>query len=37
MMLQSTIYEKQNISLASAPWTMHEFFAGSGALAIVFD
>lgn len=33
MMLQSTIYEKQNISLASAPWTMHEFFAGSGLVA----
>ncbi len=33
MMLQSTIYEKQNISLASASWTMHEFFAGSGLVA----
>lgn len=32
-MLQSTIYKKQNIDLSSAPWTMHEFFAGSGLVA----
>ena len=29
-MLQRTLYKKQNIDLSSAPWTMHEFFAGSG-------
>ena len=33
MMLQSTIFEKQKIDLSSAPWTMHEFFAGSGLVA----
>lgn len=32
-MLQSTMYEKQKINLASAPWKMHEFFAGSGLVA----
>lgn len=31
-MLQTTMYEK-NIDLSSAPWTMHEFFAGSGLVA----
>lgn len=25
MILQSTMYQKQNIDLSSAPWTMHEF------------
>ena len=30
-MLQSTTNKK--VSLASAPWTMHEFFAGSGLVA----
>ena len=33
MILQSTMYQKQNIDLSSAPWTMHEFFAGSGLVA----
>ena len=33
MILQSTVYQKQNIDLSSAPWTMHEFFAGSGLVA----
>lgn len=33
MMLQSAIFEKQKIDLSSAPWTMHEFFAGSGLVA----
>lgn len=33
MMLQGTIAEKQKVDLASAPWTMHEFFAGSGLVA----
>ena len=33
MILQSTKYQKQNINLSSAPWTMHEFFAGSGLVA----
>ncbi len=32
-MLQNTIYRKTNIDLSSAPWTMHEFFAGSGLVA----
>ena len=32
-MLQRTLFEKQNIDLSSAPWTMHEFFAGSGLVA----
>ena len=33
MMLQSTMFENQKIDLSSAPWTMHEFFAGSGLVA----
>ena len=33
MILQRTMYQKQNIDLSSAPWTMHEFFAGSGLVA----
>lgn len=33
MMLQSTIFEKQSIDLSSAPWIMHEFFAGSRLVA----
>lgn len=33
MMLQGTMYKKQHIDLSSAPWTMHEFFAGSGLVA----
>nr|WP_326168446.1 DNA cytosine methyltransferase [uncultured Oscillibacter sp.] len=33
MMLQSTMFEQQKIDLSSAPWTMHEFFAGSGLVA----
>lgn len=33
MMLQRTIFEKEKIDLSSAPWTMHEFFAGSGLVA----
>ncbi len=33
MMLQGTKFKKQNIDLSSAPWTMHEFFAGSGLVA----
>lgn len=32
-MLQRTMYKKENIDLSSAPWTMHEFFAGSGLVA----
>lgn len=32
-MLQGAMFEKQNIDLSSAPWTMHEFFAGSGLVA----
>lgn len=32
-MLQSTIHKKNTIDLSSAPWTMHEFFAGSGLVA----
>lgn len=32
-MLQSTVHKKENIDLSSAPWTMHEFFAGSGLVA----
>lgn len=32
-MLQSTINEKNKIDLSAAPWTMHEFFAGSGLVA----
>lgn len=33
MSLQLTIYQKQNIDLSSARWTMHDFFAGSGLVA----
>lgn len=33
VMLQRTISEKQKIDLSSAPWTMHDFFAGSGLVA----
>ena len=33
MMLQSTTNRKLDIDLLSAPWTMHEFFAGSGLVA----
>lgn len=33
MMLQGAMVEKQTIDLSSAPWTMHEFFAGSGLVA----
>ena len=32
-MLQRTMFEQQKIDLSSAPWTMHEFFAGSGLVA----
>lgn len=32
-MPQSTMYKQQNIDLSSAPWKMHEFFAGSGLVA----
>lgn len=32
-MLQTTVFEKKNIGLSSAPWLMHEFFAGSGLVA----
>lgn len=33
MILQSTIHKKDTVDLSSAPWTMHEFFAGSGLVA----
>lgn len=33
MMPQSTAYEKAILDLSPAPWTMHEFFAGSGLVA----
>ena len=33
MMLQSTTNRKLDIDQLSAPWTMHEFFAGSGLVA----
>jgi len=33
MMLQSTRHRIDMIDLSSAPWTMHEFFAGSGLVA----
>jgi len=33
MMLQSTRHGIDMIDLSSAPWTMHEFFAGSGLVA----
>lgn len=32
-MLQYALYNKQNIDLSTAPWTMLEFFAGSGLVA----
>lgn len=32
-MVQTTIFEKVNLDLYSAPWAMHEFFAGSGLVA----
>lgn len=32
-MYQHTIIKSKNIDLSSAPWTMHEFFAGSGLVA----
>jgi DNA (cytosine-5)-methyltransferase 1 len=32
-MLQRTAYKKENTEPTSAPWTMHEFFAGSGLVA----
>lgn len=32
-MLQHTMYKKENIDLSSAPWSMCEFFAGSGLVA----
>lgn len=32
-MAHPTMFEKQKIDLSSAPWTMHEFFAGSGLVA----
>lgn len=33
MMLQSTMLKQQKVDLSTAPWTMHEFFAGSGLVA----
>lgn len=33
MLLQSTMFQKENIDVFSAPWAMHEFFAGSGLVA----
>ena len=33
MMLKSTMHKIKNIDLSSAPWAMHEFFAGSGLVA----
>jgi len=33
MIRQNTMNKKQNIDLSSAPWKMHEFFAGSGLVA----
>lgn len=33
MMQQRTMRERQSIDLSDAPWTMHEFFAGSGLVA----
>ena len=33
MSLKNSMYQEQNIDLSSAPWTMHEFFAGSGLVA----
>ena len=33
MTIQQTFYPKTNIDVSTAPWTMHEFFAGSGLVA----
>ena len=33
MSLQNNMYQQQNNSHLSAPWSMHEFFAGSGLVA----
>lgn len=33
MMLQSTMFNQEKVDLSTAPWTMHEFFAGSGLVA----
>lgn len=33
MIIQNSFYQKQNTDCLSAPWTMHEFFAGSGLVA----
>nr|WP_302819399.1 DNA cytosine methyltransferase [Ruthenibacterium lactatiformans] len=33
MIFQNTMYQNQNINQSSAPWTMHEFFAGSGLVS----
>jgi len=33
MMLGRTLSQEQKIDLSRAPWTMHEFFAGSGLVA----
>lgn len=32
-MRQSSLFEQQKVDLLPAPWTMHEFFAGSGLVA----
>ena len=32
-MALEAVFKNQNIDLSSAPWTMHEFFAGSGLVA----
>ena len=32
-MAQNTKWKNQHIDLSSAPWRMHEFFAGSGLVA----
>lgn len=32
-MVQTTMFEKVNVGKSSAPWAMHEFFAGSGLVA----
>ena len=32
-MLQNTIFKSEAVDLSSAPWTMQEFFAGSGLVA----
>ncbi len=31
--LLGTLHKESNVDLSSAPWTMHEFFAGSGLVA----